>query len=239
MNETSRPTAGIPPLDAAPAATTRVLVWDLPIRFVHWAIVLLLVGLVTTGKLGADWLVWHMRMGYAVITLVAFRVIWGFVGSRNARFGAFLYSPARVIRYARSLRGGHEVHASHNPAGGWMVVLLLVALLVQTTTGLFTNDDILWGGPFSEKVTKETSDAFSSVHRRWWWVIVALSVLHIGAVLAYLVMLKDNLIAPMFTGYKHLPEGVARPADAAASAAKAWVLLAICGLAVWYVVSRM
>lgn len=237
MNETS-PLEASAPRSSSAASTARVLVWDFPIRFVHWAIVLLLIGLVTTGKLGADWLIWHMRMGYTVIALIAFRVIWGFVGSRNARFSAFLYGPSRVLRYARSFRAAHEVHATHNPAGGWMVVLLLVAMLVQTTTGLFTNDDILWGGPLSEQVSKETSDAFSSVHRRWWWVIVALSVLHIGAVLAYLVMLRDNLIVPMFTGYKSLPRDVANPSDGAASTTKAVVLLALCGAAVWYAFAR-
>ena len=237
MNQTP-PLATSAPRSGVASSTTRVAVWDWPVRFVHWAIVLLLVGLVVTGKLGADWLVWHMRMGYTVIALVVFRVIWGFVGSRNARFSAFLHGPTRVLRYARSFRGAHEVHVSHNPAGGWMVVLLLVALLVQTTTGLFTNDDILWGGPLSEKVSKETSDAFSAVHRRWWWVIAALSALHVGAVLAYLVMLRNNLIVAMFTGYKDLPSDLANPTDAAASTARAVVLLALCGVAVWYAFVR-
>lgn len=223
------------PRSGVATSTTRVLVWDFPIRFVHWALVLLLIGLVTTGKLGADWLIWHMRMGYTVIALVVFRVIWGFVGSRNARFTAFVHGPSRVLRYLRTFRGAHEVHVSHNPAGGWMVVLLLVALLVQATMGLFTTDDILWGGPLSERVSKDTSDAISAVHRRFWWVIVALSTLHIAAVLSYVVLMKNNLITPMLTGYKHLPEGVASPADAAASTAKAVVVLALCGLAVWYV----
>ena len=220
-------------------ARTRVLVWDLPVRFFHWAIVLLLVGLVTTGKLGADWLLWHMRMGYAVIALIAFRILWGFVGSRNARFASFLAGPSRVLRYARSFREGHEVHATHNPAGGWMVVLLLAALLAQATMGLFTNDDILWGGPFSERVSKATSDAISAIHRQFWWVIVALSAVHVAAVLAYLVLKKDDLVTPMFTGYKHLPENVASPAHAAASTSKALVLIALCALAVWYVTNRI
>jgi hypothetical protein len=83
-------------------------------------------------------------------------------------------------------------------------------------------------------VSKETSDYFSFVHRRWWWVIVALSVLHIGAVLAYLVMLKDNLVVPMFTGYKQLRGDIARPEDAAASTVKAVVLLALCAIGIWY-----
>ena len=238
MNSTPPPHATTPSVTAV-AAGTRVLVWDLPVRIFHWAIVLLLVGLVATGLIGNEWLLWHMRMGLAVIALIAFRILWGFVGSRNARFGAFLAGPSRVLRYARSFRGTHEVHATHNPAGGWMVVLLLLALLVQVTTGLFTNDDILWGGPLSERVSKDTSDALSAVHRRWWWVIVAFSVLHIGAVLAYLAMLRDNLIAPMFTGYKVLPPGAAGQDDGAASLPKALVLMALCAFAVWYAFVRV
>jgi cytochrome b len=238
VNETP-PLEASAPRSGSATSTTRVLVWDFPIRFVHWAIVLLLIGLITTGKLGADWLIWHMRMGYTVIALVVFRVIWGFVGSRNARFSAFLSGPSRVLRYVRSLRGAHEVHASHNPAGGWMVLLLLVALLAQATMGLFTNDDILWGGPFSERVSKSTSDAISAIHRRFWWVIVALSALHVAAVLTYLAVKKDDLITPMLTGYKHLPHGVASSADAAASVAKGLLLLTLCGLAVWYLATRI
>ena len=214
---------------------SRVAVWDLPVRAVHWSIVLLLVGLIVTGKLGNEWLLWHMRFGQAMLALVVFRIIWGFVGSRNARFSAFIYRPAAVVRYARSLFGAHEVHATHNPLGGWMVVLLLVALLAQAVMGLFTNDDALWGGPLSERVTKTTSDAISSYHRRFWWVIVVLSSLHIAAVVAYLMLLKDNLIVPMVTGDKHLPAGLATPQDAAASTVKATVLLLLCGAAVWYV----
>jgi cytochrome b len=218
---------------------SRVPVWDWPVRVVHWLIVLLLIGLIITGKLGADWLEWHMRFGQVMLALVVFRVIWGFVGSRNARFSSFLYGPSHVVRYTRSLFGSHEVHATHNPLGGWMVVLLLAALLAQALMGLFTNDDILWGGPFSERVTKDTSDAISAVHRRFWWVIVALSTIHVGAVLAYLALLKDNLIMPMVTGHKQLPEGIATAEDAAASTAKATGLLLLCGLAVWYVLHKL
>lgn len=228
-----------PPSPTAHVPGLRVAVWDLPVRVVHWLFVVLLAGLIVTGKLGADWLLWHMRFGQALLALIAFRVIWGFVGSRNARFAAFLRGPSHVVRYARSLSGAHERHATHNPLGGWMVVLLLAAMLAQALMGLFTNDDILWGGPLSEKVSKETSDAISYVHRRFWWVIVALSVLHIGAVVAYLTILKDNLIAPMFTGYKQLPQGLARSDGASASTLVAIVLLALCGLAIWYALDRM
>jgi cytochrome b len=217
-----------------------VPVWDLPVRFVHWAIVVLLAGLIATGLLGADWLDWHMRFGQLMLMLVTFRVIWGFVGSRNARFASFLYAPGRVVRYARSLvNGPKEVHVTHNPLGGWMVVALLLVLLVQATTGLFTNDDILWEGPLAARVTKETSDAMSFVHRRLWWVVAVLSVVHIVAVVAYLAWLKDNLIGAMFSGRKSLPAGTGDATHATAPLARAIVVLAACVLAIGYALNRL
>lgn len=223
---------------AASISATRIRVWDLPVRIVHWVIVALLVGLLVTGLQGDEWLVWHMRFGQTMLALGVFRVLWGFVGSRNARFSAFLRGPAEIVRYVRSFTGHHERHATHNPLGGWMVVLLLVALLVQATTGLFTNDDVLYGGPLSEKVTKDTSDAVSAFHRRFWWVVATLSAVHIAAVLAYLALWKDNLIVPMLTGQKELPPGSATPGDAAASTVKAALLLAACAAALWYLLYK-
>ena len=96
-----------------------VAVWDRAVRVVHWLFVVLLVVLLASGLAGDDWLVWHMRAGYSMLTLVLFRVLWGFCGSRNARFGAFLRGPRAVGRYARSLaRRAREMHATHNPLGG-------------------------------------------------------------------------------------------------------------------------
>src|SRR5690606_3318640 len=107
-----------------------VPVWDVAVRVVHWWIVALLIGLIVTGQLGNEWLAWHIRFGQAMLALVIFRVVWGFVGSRNARFSAFLYRPTDVVRYARSVASkAYEPHVSHNPLGGWMVLLLLAALL--------------------------------------------------------------------------------------------------------------
>jgi cytochrome b len=228
--------------EAAPTASelVDVPVWDLPVRLVHWAIVLLLVALVVTGLADNEWLEWHMRFGQTMLMLVVFRVLWGFAGSRNARFAAFLHPPQRVLRYARSLGSrAKEVHVTHNPLGGWMVIALLVALLVQGTTGLFTNDDVLWEGPLASRIAKDTSDALSSIHRRWWWLVVALSSLHVVAVLAYLAVLKDNLITAMFTGAKRLPRGAADPSHATASLARALGLLAICVIVVGYGIWRL
>jgi cytochrome b len=219
--------------EAAPATTTpasvpreSVTVWDWPVRAVHWAMVVLLVALVTTGKLGDDWLPWHMRFGQTLLALVLFRILWGFVGSPNARFSAFVRGPAAVASYLRSrLARDPEIHVSHNPIGGWMVILLLVAMLAQACAGLFTNDEILWEGPLAGHVTQAMSNAFSSIHRRLWWVVVGLAAVHIAAVVVYLVVLRENLIVPMVDGRKALPIGAARAEDGSASTARALVLL--------------
>jgi cytochrome b len=225
-------------IDDAPLV--EVAVWDRAVRVVHWLFVVLLVVLIATGLAGDDWLVWHMRAGYSMLTLVLFRVLWGFCGSRNARFRVFLRGPRAVGRYARSLaRRAREVHATHNPLGAWMVVALLGALLAQCVLGLFTNDDVLYEGPLARHITKALSDALSSLHRRGWWVIVALACVHIGAVAAYYVLLRDNLMRPMFSGRKRLPSSHADPSSASASMGRAAGLLALCALGVWWLVTKV
>lgn len=212
----------------AAAAQDRVAVpvWDAPVRIAHWVLVALLVALVTTGLVGNELLEWHMRLGQVTIAVVAFRVLWGFAGSRNARFRTFVRGPRAVARYARShLARAPEVHASHNPAGAWMVVLLLGSLLVQALVGLFSNDGELYAGPLAERVTQATSDAMSWFHRRFWWVVVALAAVHVAAVVAYMVVLRENLVTPMWRGAKRLPPGLARPEDAATTATRAIAVL--------------
>ena len=217
-----------------------VPVWDWPVRVVHWAMVVLVVVSLTTGLIGNEMLVWHMRSGETLLALVLFRLIWGFVGSSNARFASFVRGPAAVFAYIRSLvRPPHHVHATHNPIGGWMVVALLLALLFQASTGLFKNDDIMNEGPLVKLIGKDLSDAISSLHRRGWWVVAGLSGLHIVAVISYLTVLGDNLVYPMVHGRKILPPPVADPAAAAASSTRALMLLAVCGAVVWWTVNRL
>ena len=221
--------------------SVEIRVWDWPVRVVHWMIVLLVATLVTTGLVKGDAvLTWHMRAGETLLALVLFRVIWGFAGSRNARFSSFVRGPGEVIAYARSLiRPPHRAHATHNPLGGWMVVALLAAMLAQASLGLFTNDDVLVDGPLVKHITKDLSDSLSSLHRRGWWIVVGLASLHIAAVVSYLVVLHENLVVPMVSGVKSLPSAVARPTDANASTLRALVLLALCAVAVWWTVNRL
>ena len=116
---------------------------------------------------------WHIRAGETMLTLVLFRILWGFLGSRHARFASFVRGPRAVLAYARSLlRPAHAQFAGHNPLGGWMVVLLLGALLAQASAGLFANDDIATEGPLARFISKDLSDAISSFHRRNAWFVV-------------------------------------------------------------------
>lgn len=214
-------------------------VWDWPVRVVHWAMVVCLTGLVVTGLRKGDAMAWHMRLGEVLLALVLFRIAWGFVGSGNARFTAFLRGPRAALRYVRSrLEPPHEIHVTHNPVGGWMVVALLVTMLVQASLGLYANDDVFWDGPLAKTVAKETSDALSSLHRRLAWIVVGLAVAHIVAVFVYLVAFRENLIRPMVVGKKHLPAGFGSPEAARASSVKAIALLILCATIVAWIVRK-
>lgn len=180
-----------------------VLVWDAPLRICHWLIVAAGAGAYLTRQLEGDWFAWHVWFGYTVVVLVVWRILWGFVGPRHARFASFLRGPRAVWRHARSLIGaGYEPHPGHNPLGALMVLALLALLLAQGLTGLFANDQIFEVGPLYGYVTQATSDALTTWHKRIVdWLLVA-AALHVLAVIGYLVLRRENLIAPMITGRK-------------------------------------
>ncbi|MBK8741570.1 MAG: cytochrome b/b6 domain-containing protein [Betaproteobacteria bacterium] len=215
--------------------TRLVKVWDLPVRLFHWSLVLLVVASFATGKLAGNWLEWHFRSGYCILALVLFRVAWGLAGSQTARFSDFVHGPARVLAYSRSLLGGRTpFHAGHNPMGGLMIVLMLVLLLVQATTGLFADDDIAARGPLADKASGAIVSLFTTVHRININVILACVALHICAALFYLVVKKDNLIGPMITGSKPVPDD--HPAPSLTSPARAAIVLAaVAAFVVWLV----
>ena len=228
------------PTPAAPVAYVKMPVWDWPVRAVHWAMVFCLVSLVITGLRKGDAMPWHMGFGRVLLGLVVFRILWGFVGSGNARFSAFVRGPRAAVRYLRSrLKPPHEIHVTHNPVGGWMVVLLLATMLAQAMLGLYTNDDVLWDGPLAQSVSKDASDLASSIHRRLAWVVVALATLHIVAVVVYFTAFRENLVTAMVGGCKQLPPGHGTPEAARASTAKAIALMIACGIAVWWLTRRV
>ena len=159
-------------------AETR-LVWDLPVRITHWLLVACVAASWATHYAGVEWFQWHRRLGYAVLVLVVFRVVWGFVGTRHARFGNFLRGPLAIRDY---LRGGRET-IGHNPLGALGVVAKLGLLVSQAATGLFANDEIMNAGPFYGWISPAMSNRLTGLHRAnsdWLLVLIALHVLAVG-----------------------------------------------------------
>jgi cytochrome b len=217
--------------DTSSAADDRLVeipVWDLPSRLFHWLLVILVAVSFTTGTIGGNAMQYHEWSGFAILILLVFRITWGFVGSRTARFSDFVKGPAAVWRYANALvRGDSKSYLGHNPLGGWSVLAMLLALLLQAATGLFANDDIITTGPLYLWVSKPASDWLTGVHRLNRYLVIVLAATHVVAVLFYLLVKHENLIKPMITGVKHWVGG--DPTPPAAPTWLAAVLAAIAG----------
>jgi cytochrome b len=180
-----------------------IRVWDIPVRLFHWLLVLSILGLFITGKLGGNWMEWHKRIGFLVLGLVSFRIVWGFIGSYHARFENFLRGPVTVLRYAKGLfNGKSESSIGHNPTGGLSVLALLGVVLFQAVTGLFSNDDILLEGPYASMVSKATSDTMTKLHHLSSDALLILIGAHLAAITFYAVFKQENLIEAMLTGEK-------------------------------------
>lgn len=221
---------------------TKSTVWDLPTRLFHWLLVVLvaLAWYMAEFSSTIDNREWHARAGYGVLALLIFRIIWGFVGGRHARFSDFVRGPGAIVGY---LRGGEDKSTrparGHNPLGALSVIALIGLLAFQTITGLFGNDDILYEGPLFHLVGKETSDLMVRLHHLGWNVLQVLIIAHIVAVLFYLAVKKTNLILPMITG-KKVGDGPSEGGPAVkGSPLLAFVILLVSGLAVWAVVTYL
>jgi cytochrome b len=205
----------------------QIRVWDLPTRLFHWLIVIFVVISFTTGMVGGNWMSYHLKSGYIILTLLLFRLSWGFWGGRYSRFVSFVRGPIAVMRYAKTLlRKDTPKLLGHNPMGGWSVMAMLAALLVQVGTGLFANDDIATQGPLYGWVSKATSDWLTGIHIFNKGMILFLVSLHLSAVLFYLLIKHDNLIVPMVTGRRPWSE------DAPSSIYKIWQAVLTAALSV-------
>ena len=203
-------------------------VWDLPVRVFHWALVLAVAGAWTTHALGIAYFRYHVWCGYTVLVLVAFRLLWGVVGTRHARFASFVRGPAATRRYAVQLLRGTAPHvAGHNPLGAWMVLLLLVALLAQAVLGLFGNDEIFNFGPLYGYVSNARSVALTSLHRRLFYWILGAIALHVAAVVYHRFVRREPLVRAMFTGSK---SAQVVPEEEAIESSRTWLALLILGV---------
>lgn len=216
-----------------------IRVWDLPTRVFHWALVICVVGAVLSAKVGGNAMVWHMRLGYGVLALVGFRILWGLVGGRWSRFSSFFYSPAALLRYLRgqALPGDH-FDVGHNPLGAFSVLAMLAWLLAQVATGLIADDEIATTGPLIGFVSGEVSLAWTAYHKSYGqWGLLALVGLHIAAIVFYRFWQRKNLLGPMFSGDKHLSAAIPASQDSWATRLFALTLLVACLAGVYLLVN--
>jgi cytochrome b len=216
-----------------------VRVWDLPTRVFHWVLAGCVIGSVVTAKIGGNAMAWHMRLGYVVFTLLAFRFVWGLIGGHWSRFRRFIYPPSTVLRYLRGQgRSDEHLDVGHNPLGAFSVFGLLALLALQVGTGLFADDEIATTGPLIKYVSGASSALFTKWHTTFGqWLIITLVLLHVAAIVFYLVKKKQNLVRPMIVGDKHLPPSVPHSADHWRVRGAAAALLAVCAAGVAWLVS--
>jgi cytochrome b len=185
-------------VSASPAESrARTLVWDAPVRVFHWLLVLSFGAAYLTAE-SERWRLVHVTAGYTMAGLVAFRIVWGLVGTRHARFTDFVRGPRAVLAYLKSLVGPHpEHHAGHNPAGALAIVGLLLLAAVTTASGWATYNQV--GGEWLEEVHEAVANG-----------MLLLVIVHVAAVLLSSWLHRENLVGAMMHGRKPAPpqEGI-------------------------------
>jgi cytochrome b len=175
--------------DKSAAAKQRILVWDAPVRVFHWLMVLSFAGAYLTAE-SERWRLLHVTLGYTMAGLVVFRILWGLVGTRHARFASFVRGPAAAARYLGSLLHGRpEHHAGHNPAGALAIAALLLLALAVTASGWATYNDV--AGHWLEELHEGSANA-----------MLAIVGIHVAAVVLSSWLHRENLVGAMISGRK-------------------------------------
>jgi cytochrome b len=171
------------------ANSRRILVWDAPTRVFHWLMVLSFFGAYLSAE-SERWRLIHVTLGYTMAALVGFRVVWGLLGTRYARFAEFVRSPAAALRYLTGLARGRPQHyVGHNPAGAFAIIAMLLLACAVTVTGWAAYNDI--GGDWFEELHEGTAN-----------MMLALVGIHVLAVVISSWLHHENLVRAMISGYK-------------------------------------
>lgn len=218
-------------------------VWDLPLRLFHWTLVILVAVSLYTGITGGfKEMDYHMLSGYAILALILFRIVWGFVGSHHARFHNF-FRPGQLVTYSRQVLDRPGIKTiGHNPLGALSIFALILSLGVQAGTGLFANDDIFLEGPLVHLVGDEWSDQLTTIHHFNAKVLYGLIGLHLTAILLYELYKGQRLLLPMITGRKEIEEGqevTATAANPVREILTSVILISICGGSVYYLINHV
>ncbi|MBU3628792.1 cytochrome b/b6 domain-containing protein [Polynucleobacter sp. AP-Reno-20A-A9] len=222
-----------------------IRVWDLPIRLFHWLLVVCIAGSFVTINLGDEFIQWHAYFGYSILTLLIFRVVWGFVGSTHARFASFLPTKKAVFEY---LNGSSSRVLGHNPIGAISVFALLFVLSIQVLTGLFVDDEVSFQGPLAKYVPSSISSFLSEIHEGNQVVILTLIAIHVAAIIFYKKFKGEDLIKPMISGdkeidpseeAKYLPADLGRASkDGVLQRGFALLLLSVIAVVVGYLITK-
>lgn len=224
-------------------AVRPVKTWDLPLRIFHWALVVCVAAAILSAELGDEIsgaMDWHPRFGLAALTLLLFRLIWGFVGGTHARFANFVRGPSAILAYLRNAASQRGVGSiGHNPLGALSVLALIATTLFQAVSGLFISDEIMVEGPLFKHVSSTLADALGELHEGNANLIIALVALHLAAILFYRVAKHEDLVKPMITGIKELPADAIVEHSRGGSAALGAVVLALAIGIVWYIATQI
>ena len=178
-----------------------VRVWDLPVRLTHWSFAFLVPAMWWTAENSA-WAL-HKRFGVTLLGLLVFRILWGFLGTRTARFASFVKGPGAVIDYVTGKAGVAADKVGHNPLGALSVIGLIGVMLVQVSTGLFAGDPYDGAtGPLNALVKVSTAAALTEWHEWFYWVILGFVALHLTAIMFYAGVRQNDLLGPMVSGRK-------------------------------------
>jgi len=208
--------------------TSLVRVWDLPTRLFHWSLALLLAALVLTGEIGGHWMDWHFLLGYCVITLLLFRISWGFLGGYWSRFATFVHQPRTVYTYLHAAPPATPL-PGHNPLGGYSVLAMLGLTLLQALCGLASDDQILLHGPLARHLSDLWVHLATGLHTGpGKWGLIALVFMHVSAIAWYRLRKGHNLISAMVVGDAPATPNSAASQDDRFSRLKALLLLAVC-----------
>ncbi|MGY5452524.1 cytochrome b/b6 domain-containing protein [Agarivorans sp. MS3-6] len=178
----------------------KVKVWDGFVRFYHWLQVLLLGGLWWSAEQAET--EWHMALGLIFLCLLVTRIIWGLIGSSNARFSQFVSHPKQVFAECKQeLRGKPAEHLGHSALGGYMIVALMGVLLLQAISGLFISDDVLAEGPLYQYISETMANKIRSIHHANVELLLILVAIHVLVILGF-TLKKRRLISAMISGYR-------------------------------------
>jgi len=205
----------------------RLLVWDLPLRLFHWGLAIAVVTNVVTANIGR--MDFHERSGLTVLGLVAFRILWGFVGGHHARFSNFVRMPWTVLAWLRAPQDRETPRqAGHTPLAALSVLALLAVTGFMAVTGMFSTDGILFDGTLAH-LAPDRSAAITKVHHAGKLALIALVVLHLAAILTYKYGKRINLTRAMVTGRASEPRDRIVGPDGGISQTRLWIGLALIG----------